>query len=215
MFDSTFNLRDTVIFLVMSTPLHAQESTSIQGAFPTLSDLPVDNGYSPNQMDFFEYGPYDVSNPIKHWCLLAEVVEPMPWMRPAYKVKDKKGEHFVVAFHLDDGPVVMVTTGPGDEVAPHLKLPESFSKTVKLGHVMVLMYGQNHHFMDRNKGVRVEDLSRVKVRFSFIDSPYYIGFLTGVMAPRPSRAACQLSFVLEMKSTSHRKTVKTATERLV
>ncbi|KAJ3496134.1 hypothetical protein NLJ89_g10528 [Agrocybe chaxingu] len=143
MFDSTFNLRDTE-------------------HFPTLSDLPVDNGYSPNQMDFFEYGPWGISKPIKHWCLLAEVVEQMPWMRPAYRVKDKNGEPFVVAFHLDDGPVVMVTTGPIDEVAPHLTLPESFSKTLKPGHVMALMYGQNHRFMDGNKGVRVEDLNRVK-----------------------------------------------------
>jgi len=104
-----------------------------------------------NDLDFRYYDEtndsYGVYGPIKHWCLLGEIVEIIPWIRPMFKVKDNAGEHFLVAFHLDGTRT----------------LPSELAKYAKPGNTMTIMYAEQHYFADGQIGVRLEDVDRVKV----------------------------------------------------
>ena len=112
--------------------------------FPTFSSLPEDS-----DIDLRYYGEeYNgVYGPVKHWCLLVEIVEPISYFRPMFTAKDKAGQQFLVAMYLDN------------DVA----LPDFWNKYCKPGNVVAIMYACSHSFMDGQSGIRVEDVENIKV----------------------------------------------------
>ena len=120
-----------------------------QDYFPTFSELPDEN-----ELDLRYYSdPFDsgsgVASPVKHWCLLVEVIRQIPWIRPMFMVKDGAGQQFLVAFHLDS-----------DQPSPKEAL-----KHAKPGNTMSIMYAEQHFFMDGQHGIRLEGVKTVKVCF--------------------------------------------------
>jgi hypothetical protein len=111
--------------------------------FPTFNSLPDDS-----DIDLRYYGDkYDgVYEPVKHWCLLAEIVT-IPYFRPMFTAKDKAGKEFMVAMYLDNDVV----------------LPDFWEKYCKPGNVVAIMYACGHGFMDGQMGIRVEDVENIKV----------------------------------------------------
>ena len=112
--------------------------------FPTFNSLPEDS-----DLDLRYYGEEysGVYGPVKHWCLLAEIVKPIPYIRPMFTAKDKTGEEFLVAMYLDN------------DVA----LPDFWHKYCKPGNVVAIMYACSHTFMDGQTGIRVEEVGTIKV----------------------------------------------------
>jgi hypothetical protein len=112
--------------------------------FPNFTSLPEDS-----DIDLRYYGEeyYGVYEPVKHWCLLAEIVEPIPYFRPMFTAKDKAGKEFLVAMYLDN------------DVA----LPEFWHKYCKPGNVVAIMYACSHNFVDGQTGIRLEEVENIKV----------------------------------------------------
>lgn len=114
--------------------------------FPTFTSLPDDS-----VIDLGCYGEENngIYGPVKHWCLLAEIVERtgLPFLRPMFKAKDKAGEEFMVAMYLDN------------DVA----LPEFWHKYCKPGNVVAIMYACSHNFIDGQIGIRLEEVENIKV----------------------------------------------------
>jgi len=93
-----------------------------------------------------------------------------------FSVKDKAGKQFLVAMYLDND----------------VTLPEIWQKYSKPGNVMAIMYADQHHFMDGQIGIRVEEMETVKVR-SVILSYFVMAYLRIVqMLP------CSLNTLLDM-----------------
>ena len=111
--------------------------------FPTFSSLPDDSDINLEYFGEFS-GVYE---PVKHWCLLAEIVEPIPYFRPMFTAKDKAGKEFLVAMYLDN------------DVA----LPDIWHKYCKPGNAVALMYAYTHAFVDGQTGIRVEEVETIKV----------------------------------------------------
>ena len=86
--------------------------------------------------------------PSKHWCFIGEIIENITVFRPGFLVKDKDGEHVTVHFYLD---TAVVNAGGAN-----------FTK-FKKGSVMCVYYAHMRNFIDGNVGIRVEDMSNVKV----------------------------------------------------
>lgn len=120
-----------------------------QDFFPSFEDLPEDAD------DDLDLRYYDDSGhtgyPIKHWCLLVEIVRHIPYLRPMYIVKDRDDKEFLVAFYLDRG-----VHFPPDH--------PNWRKWLSPGNVMAIMYAHKRAFMDGQVGVRIEDWESVKVR---------------------------------------------------
>jgi len=114
--------------------------------FPTFSSLPDDSDFD---LGYYGEEHYGVYAPVKHWCLLAEIVERtgIPFLRPMVTAKDKAGKEFLVALYLDNDVV----------------LPDFWHKYCKPGNVMVIMYACSHSFMDGQIGIRVEDVENIKI----------------------------------------------------
>ena len=111
--------------------------------FPTFTSLPEDSDI--NLRYFDEYS--GVYEPVKHWCLLAEIVEPIPYLRPMFTAKDKAGKEFLVTLYLDND----------------VSLPDFWHKYCKPGNVVAIMYACSHLFMDGQMGIRVEEVETIKV----------------------------------------------------
>ncbi|KAF8804031.1 hypothetical protein BYT27DRAFT_7143713 [Phlegmacium glaucopus] len=115
-----------------------------QAHFPTFAELPEDDDLD---LDYYDEERSGVFGPIKHWCLLAEIVEPIPYLRPMFTVKDKTGKQFLVAMYLDND----------------VTLPDIWQKYGKPGNVMLIMYASRHIFVDGQIGIRVEEVGTVKM----------------------------------------------------
>jgi len=86
--------------------------------------------------------------PQAHWCQLAEIVEVEPFqsIRFVLGVKDRTGKRFRVAFYPEHG------------------FPATFDLSqFKKGSTIAVFYGLQHYFLDGSLGIRVEDLSAVRV----------------------------------------------------
>ena len=84
------------------------------------------------------------SIPLIHWCFLGEIVENESVGRVILRVKDKDGQHILVAFYFDNDA--------------------SFDgKGVKTGHTIAVLYGEKHNFLDGSYGLRLEHPKFVKV----------------------------------------------------
>ena len=103
--------------------------------FPTFTSLPEDSDRS------------GANRPVKHWCLLAEIVKLIPYLRPMFTAKDKAGKEFIVTMYLDNG----------------VALPDFWHKYCKPGNVVTIMYAKRHNFMDGQRGIRVEKLGTMEV----------------------------------------------------
>lgn len=112
--------------------------------FPTFDSLPEDSDID---LGYFGEEYSGVYGPVKHWCLLAEIVEPIPYLRPMFTAKDKAGKEFLVAMYLDN------------DVA----LPDFWHKYCKSGNVVAIMYAWSHTFMDGQTGIRLEEVENIKV----------------------------------------------------
>lgn len=107
--------------------------------FPTFRRLPEENDID---LTYYEERGFGYS-PAVHWCLLVEIVEVIPWIRPMFNVKDLEGHKFLVAFHLDNN----------EEVA---------SMNIRVGRTMSISHAHQHQFADGQVGIRLEDASSVK-----------------------------------------------------
>ncbi|KAJ7117632.1 hypothetical protein C8R44DRAFT_674011 [Mycena epipterygia] len=108
--------------------------------FPAFSGLP-----SEYILDRRYYS--DRGSPTAHWCFIAEIKEKVPWPTPKYyNVRDKDGFECLVSFHLDD----------------RARYP-TIGEICKDGYTICIMYANQHHFMDGQIGVRVENERRVKI----------------------------------------------------
>ena len=115
-----------------------------QTHFPTFTSLPDDSDVD---LRYFDEECPGVYGPVKHWCLLAEIVELVPYLRPMFTVKDKAGKQFLVSMYLDN------------DVA----LPDFWHKHCIPGNVVAIMYANSHNFMDGQTGIRVEEVGTIKV----------------------------------------------------
>ncbi|KAK2071414.1 hypothetical protein P8C59_005842 [Phyllachora maydis] len=96
----------------------------------------------------------DMADSANTWCFLAEIVEFERFIRYRLIVRDLHGDEKVVAFYLDH-----------DE--------EFDFRTIRVGHTIVIMYAQQHAFLDGSLGVRVEEPEFVKVfPISLLDLQY-------------------------------------------
>jgi hypothetical protein len=119
--------------------------TLVQHNFPTFDELPDDDDIDLRY--YTDPGNCGVFGPIKHWCLLVEIVEPIPYLRPMYKVKDRSGKQFIVVLYLDNG----------------VQIPALWKKHCFPGGVIAIMYATRHFFRDGQHGIRVEELENIKV----------------------------------------------------
>ncbi|KAF8966137.1 hypothetical protein BDZ97DRAFT_1658154 [Flammula alnicola] len=127
-----------------------------QEHFPTFAELPEDDDID---LRYYDDPSYGVTGPIKHWCLLVEIVEQIPYLRPMFTVKDKAGKQFLVAFYLDNNIVQ----------------PKIWEKRCKVGGVIALMYATSHYFADGQHGVRVEEVENIKFLPCSLDSLLRVG----------------------------------------
>lgn len=107
-------------------------------SFPTFRDLP-------------DLPPGVYGSDTEGWHLICEIVNNESFWRPMYRMRDKDGETFLLAFYLDN------SANP----ATVQKL-----KSYKPGDMMCIENALSHQFMDGQEGVRLEDeeLDDVTVR---------------------------------------------------
>ncbi|KAF9483721.1 hypothetical protein BDN70DRAFT_851332 [Pholiota conissans] len=125
--------------------------------FPVFPDLPGDDDIDLRYYD--DPGSYGVTGPIKHWCLLVEIVQKIPYPRPTFKVKDKDNNELLVGFYFDND----------------VKMPAIWEKRCKEGGVMAIMYAVAHDFLDGQHGVRVEEVENVKFLPCSLSTLFRIG----------------------------------------
>jgi len=110
-------------------------------AFPEFSTCPDageerDYRVTPNGLQDF---------PGRHWCLLAQIVEAENFIRLRLVAKDKTGHEIVIAFY------------------PPASDPGVDPKRFKVGHTIAILYPYRHEFLDRTKGIRIENSKHAQV----------------------------------------------------
>ncbi|PPR01735.1 hypothetical protein CVT26_013182 [Gymnopilus dilepis] len=127
--------------------------------FPNFNDLPQDHDISVRPFTSPDY--YGISQvPLKHWCLLVEIVEEVWWpARRMWQVKDKDGKQFLFACYFDT----------------NVELPRSWEKNCKVGGVIAIMYALRHMFMDGQVGIRAEELQNITMLPCSLDTLLSIG----------------------------------------
>jgi hypothetical protein len=81
---------------------------------------------------------------------LAEIIDIELFVRVKLIVRDKAGASVPVSFHTD---------GRGTEFAP---------SHMQSGYTVVILYAQQHGFLDLTTGIRQEEIDGVKVGFRLI-----------------------------------------------
>ena len=74
--------------------------------FPTFAELPDDYDLDLRYYDDPGSDSDGITEPIKHWCLLAEIVQQIPHVRPVFSVRDKADERFTVGLFLGSRAVI-------------------------------------------------------------------------------------------------------------
>ncbi|KAJ7631392.1 hypothetical protein DFH06DRAFT_1439218, partial [Mycena polygramma] len=101
--------------------------------FPAFRSLPLENDW-----DSTYYSENGLAK--TRWCFLAEIKRNVPWFRPTqYKVVDKDGDEYLVAFH------------PKDRAREPI-----IAEKCRDGYTMCIMYAVKHLFLDGQIGVRVD-----------------------------------------------------------
>ncbi|KAI0771439.1 hypothetical protein BC629DRAFT_769008 [Irpex lacteus] len=115
--------------------------------FPSLHQLPNDA-----EANFTYYHETPAGSaillPSRHWVFLCEIVQNITFMRPHYLVKDRSGTQTQVVFYLE-----------GENTRRFASIREKFV----VGHTIAVFYADSHHFVDGSFGLRVEDVSTVKM----------------------------------------------------
>nr|GAT55413.1 predicted protein [Mycena chlorophos] len=78
-------------------------------------------------------------SPGESWIILAEIVENESLGRPVFRVRDKINGYFIVAFYTDD------------------PMEDAVAMKCKIGHVICIVSGMRHTFLDGQSGYRIED----------------------------------------------------------
>lgn len=119
--------------------------------FPTFAELPDDYDLDLRYYDDPGSDSDGITEPIKHWCLLAEIVQQIPHVRPVFSVRDKADERFTVGLFLGSRAVI----------------PQNWARRCRTGGVIAIMYATAHDFVGGQHGVRVEEVENVMVRYTF------------------------------------------------
>jgi hypothetical protein len=112
-------------------------------AFPPFDDLPGENDISP---EFYESKDGFSYRPCKHWCFLAEIIGVERFPRLRLIVKDKTDRTVPIAFYTEDRG---------------LELDPSY---VQKGFTVVILYAEQHGFLDLSVGIRHESPTAIKVK---------------------------------------------------
>ena len=131
----------------------APSSTNLQDerAFPSFSQCPYEGYY-----DYYHNREDGVFPPTRHWCYLGEITERQHFTRLRLTVKDRKGDNVITAFYLDPSISFGIT-----DVPLHPNVPMSLTSE---GNTIAILYAQQHDFLDRTVGFRIEDADQVQVR---------------------------------------------------
>ncbi|KAM0553375.1 hypothetical protein ACHAPJ_007389 [Fusarium lateritium] len=113
-----------------------------QADFPAFSDLPSENDLS---LNFYQTTGGHFYQPSKHWAFLGEIVNIEAFFRLRLIVKDRDGHQFPIAFYTDSR---------GREIGPSM---------LRVGHTVVVLYGEQHGFLDLSVGIRHEEQKALKV----------------------------------------------------
>jgi len=111
--------------------------------FPSFQSLPHEDDIDETYYRQDSFNSFSFS-PRRHWCFLGEIVDTMEFLRLRLEVKDKDGSVLPVNFHTDDRGA-------------------AFTHLCKKGHTVVILYGQQHNFVDMTVGIRLEQNEVVKV----------------------------------------------------
>lgn len=112
--------------------------------FPPFSDLPPDYEICQTYYEMDRRGDFV---PSCTWCFLGEIINDefaqIPFLRHRAIVKDRRGQELPIFFYPEQGIF-------------------DYS-TIKIGRTISVFFGEFHHFLDLQIGLRVEDLNTVKV----------------------------------------------------
>lgn len=108
--------------------------------FPIFASCPASDSLDPSYFQTLDEG---VSLPLRHWCLLAEIVSKEGFLRLRLQVKDGAGYQFPIDFHLEDH-----SPAPWD---------------CQLGNTIAILYACQHRFPDRSVAIRQEMVDTFKV----------------------------------------------------
>ncbi|EIM80684.1 uncharacterized protein STEHIDRAFT_142610 [Stereum hirsutum FP-91666 SS1] len=114
--------------------------------FPTFSSLPGEPESGEVSLEYYASAGSGYLQPSKHWVFIGEIVQNISLIRPGFLVKDKRGVQVGVHFYLDN------------DVARTADY-----KKFKVGSTMCVYYAHMRYFMDGGVGIRVEDMSNVKI----------------------------------------------------
>ncbi|KAI0086869.1 hypothetical protein BDY19DRAFT_335096 [Irpex rosettiformis] len=115
--------------------------------FPSFRDLPNDNVAN---FSYYHQSPpgSPILLPTRHWVFLCEITRNISLMRPHFLVKDRTGTDTQVVFYIE-----------GENQAKFASICSQFV----VGNTLAVFYADSHYFMDGSVGLRVEDVSTVKV----------------------------------------------------
>ena len=108
--------------------------------FPSFTACPSEDVLD---LGFYHATDETFYKPIRHWCLLAEIISVEHFLRLRLVVKDNFGQQAIVAFYLDNDA----------------ELP----RNVKRGDTIAVLYANQHRFLDGTVGLRIEGASVVQV----------------------------------------------------
>ncbi|EKM76299.1 hypothetical protein AGABI1DRAFT_87282, partial [Agaricus bisporus var. burnettii JB137-S8] len=146
--------------------------------FPTFGQLPSDTPDDGYDVDYFEFDEYSgVIEPIHHWCLLVEITEVVPYIRPTYYGKDVDGTAVFIVFYTDD------------------RSPQ-IARNCNVGDTLALMYAETHMFNDGQVGIRVDSDDYVKLFHSTLQGVFQIDELLNSkmtschLCDKPAKSQC-------------------------
>ena len=109
--------------------------------FPNFMDLPRD--FDIDQR-YLRYRSPTMLEPLRHWCLLVEVIQTQKIIRLIVSAFDKTGQLIIIALYTPDRG-------------------KKLRKVVKPGCTLAILYARQHFFFDGSVGVRVENPHDIKV----------------------------------------------------
>ncbi|XP_006456569.1 hypothetical protein AGABI2DRAFT_139276 [Agaricus bisporus var. bisporus H97] len=146
--------------------------------FPAFEQLPSDTPDDGYDVDYFEFDEYlGIIEPIHHWCLLVEITEVVPYIRPTYYGKDVDGTAVFIVFYTDD------------------RSPQ-IARNCNVGDTLALMYAETHMFNDGQVGIRVDSDDYVKVFHSTLQGVFRIDELLNSkmtschLCDKPAKSQC-------------------------
>ena len=110
-------------------------------AFPGFLSCPAEEDID---LQYYSSGDGYYFKPSRHWCLLAEIVDAVHFLRLRLNVRDRLGHVFPINFHLE-----------GSE--------EPKVEQYITGHTIAILYPHQHGFLDMSTGIRQESMQSIQV----------------------------------------------------